>query len=251
MRLLKRSYSAAVVSFGLAAFSVPLCAQQEPPAVATPETPDLLGIYPGMPMQTAKVQLQKHSSDVYVDTNALPLNFSLTVSNPKSADITSVYVTQPPNDPPTVWMIQRNWTEPGGPGMTMAALISALRAKYGQETMRKQHPDITLYWIFDRNGRLLSHADPALMGCSGGNFIVYMHNGDSPVGGELPVCYKGFFAVTANFNASTVLRAYHVELVNLPYAARAATITANAKKAAADRARQQQIERARGNKPTF
>lgn len=250
MHSLKWSCLTVVASFGLMALSVPLHAQQPPP-VPTPHTPDLLGVYPGMPMQAAEAQLQKHSSAVYVETNTLPVSFDLTISSPQSADITTVYVTQPPNDPPTVWMIQRNWGEPGGPGMTMASLLSALHAKYGQETMRKQHPDITLYWIFDRNGRLLSHADPALMNCSGGNFVVVVSNGNSPVGGEFPVCYKGFFAVTANFNASTVIKSYHVELVNLPYAARAATITANAKKAAADRARQQQIEKASRNKPTF
>jgi hypothetical protein len=66
--------------------------------------------------------------------------------------------------------------------------------------------------------------------------------------------FSNFFAVTASLNASPrepLVDAYHVELVNLPYAARAATVTANAKNASADRAREEQIKRANQNKPVF
>ena len=44
-----------------------LHAQALPP---TPHTPDLLGIYPGMPLNEAQATLQKHSSAAYVQAIA-------------------------------------------------------------------------------------------------------------------------------------------------------------------------------------
>jgi hypothetical protein len=251
MRLAVTGLAVALFSFTAMGF-----AQDQP--VNIPHTPDLLGIYIGMPMQKAEDQLQKHSNDVYVETAALPLDFSLTTSDPANADITTVYLTQPPNNPPTVWMVTRAWTympSGKGPGMTMSALLSALHEKYGQETMRRDQAGIWLYWIFDQNGRLLSHADPALANCRGSDFVEIMHGGVAPnVSTLMETCFKNFFALTVSLNASprdTLIGGYHVELVNLPYAARAATVTSNAKNAAANRARQEQIKRANQNKPTF
>jgi hypothetical protein len=248
----------AVTALAVALFPLAAAAFAQNLLGPTPHTPDLLGIYIGMPMQEAEDQLQKHSSDVYVETASLPLDFSLTTSDPANSDTTTVYLTQSPNNPPAVWMVTRAWTYMpggGGPGMTLTALMSALHEKYGQETMRKDQAGIWLYWIFDQNGRLLSRADPELTGCRGSDFVEIMHNGDAPnVGSMMPDCFNNFFAVTASLNASPrepLVGAYHVELVNLPYAARAATVTANAKNAAANRAREERLKRANQNKPAF
>ena len=48
-----------------------------------------------------------------------------------------------------------------------------------------------------------------------------------------------------------LLQAYTVELVNMPYAVKAATITMNANNAAAAKARQNELNKANQNKPTF
>jgi hypothetical protein len=240
----------------LAAALFPIAALAHNPLGPTPHTPDLLGIYVGMPMQAAEDQLQKHSSEVYVMTNELPDDLNLTISNPETADITKAYLTQSPNDPPTVWMVTRDWSQSGGPGMTESVLLSALHAKYGHETMHKIQGDTRLYWIFDSNGHLLSHADPALMGCSGLDFVSKMH---SPIGygacDVMDTCAKHFFAITASYNApppnNPLIGNYHVVLVNLPYAVKACHVSADAMNAAANRARQEQLEKANANRPSF
>jgi hypothetical protein len=48
-----------------------------------------------------------------------------------------------------------------------------------------------------------------------------------------------------------LLQAYTVELVNLPYAVRAATVTLNAKNAKDNQARQNDLKKANENKPVF
>jgi hypothetical protein len=48
-----------------------------------------------------------------------------------------------------------------------------------------------------------------------------------------------------------LVQSYTVELVNMPYAVKAATITMNANKAAGAKARQDEINKANQNKPTF
>ena len=75
------------------------------PARHRRHTPDLLGIYPGMPSAAAQAQLQKHSDSVNVQPSAT--GFALAFPDPKNRDQITVYLTQPPNDPPAVWMIQR------------------------------------------------------------------------------------------------------------------------------------------------
>jgi hypothetical protein len=52
-----------LVSIGVAA------ALAQTPNGPTPQTPDLLGIYPGMPAAAARAQLQKRSSTINVMTN--------------------------------------------------------------------------------------------------------------------------------------------------------------------------------------
>ena len=66
-------------------------------------------------------------------------------------------------------------------------------------------------------------------------------------------CFRSFFAVTAMLNRSgpELLGAYTVELVNLPYALKAATVTGKANNAAADQSRRNQTEKADQNKPKF
>jgi len=234
------------------AVAVPMRAQNLP---ATPHTPDLLGIYPGMPMNPARAQLQQRSSKYQVVSHTVAENgFGLTIPDPTDQDHVDVYLTMAPNDP-AVWMIRR--TQGFGPGRPMAqnALLTALRQKYGKETLTANRGGggLYLYWIFDQSGKLLPTADQGLTGCSGNTFINNIVSGPGHGNTILDRCYASFYAVTAMLNPGNaeLLIAYTVELVNMPYAVKAATITMDANKAAAEKAKQNELNKANQNKPTF
>ena len=95
------------------------------PGQNLPHTPELLGLYPGMPSLAARAQLQKHSSDVYVQ-DISGTAFGMTIPNPKNRDQISVFLTLPPSEP-TVWMIQRAQTFDPGVSMSKENLLAALR----------------------------------------------------------------------------------------------------------------------------
>jgi len=222
---------------------------------ATPHTPDLLGIYPGMPGPAAKAQLQKLSSTINVHTlSPASMGFSLTIPSHNRETI-AVYLTQEPNDP-FVWLIERGQNFDQANPMSKDALLAGLHQKYGKETLKwdKGGGGLYLYWIFDQSGKLLTTADQTLQACESGQFSLYMNNGlpQAPTQVE-QACFKSYFAVKAGFNLGPngMLYSYNVELVNLPYAHRAALNTANAKNAVDQKAQQDLIKRANQNKPTF
>jgi hypothetical protein len=248
-------FTGTALIFALIAAAVPLRAQSQ---AATPHTPEMVGIYTGMPVNAARIMLQKHSSSYQVQNNALPeTGFSL--SDPQKGDVVCVYLTKAPNEP-AVWLVTKGQTILRQNQMSITALLTALREKYGKETLTEDHGGGGLYliWLFDQNGRLLASADPALAGCGTGITVGYMMNFMSS--GQLPVpsedvkrCYASFFAVTASLNRSSneLLQAYSVQLVNLPYAFRALSLTVNARNAAAEKARQAELKKANKNKPDF
>ena len=226
---------------------------------ATPHTPDLLGLYPGMPLNEAQATLQKHSSAVYVQRSAADSQLSLSIQDPKNPDIINVYMTQPPNDP-LVWMITRQWEYnpgAGGLGMTVDALLSGLRQKYGKETLTwdRGGGGLFVYWVFDQSGKLLASADLALQGCEGIALANYVKGGLPQQPTDLEkACFASFFGIKALLNrgaGATLLNAYTVELMNMPFAYRAALNVANAKSGVAGNAQQDQMNRANQNKPTF
>ena len=93
-----------------------------------------------------------------------------------------------------------------------------------------------------------------LTGCMGIKFVNYVCIDPQRQPNTLEQsCFRSFFAVTAMLNRGgpELLGSYNVELVNLPYAWKAATATGNANSAAADQSRRNQIEKGDQNKPTF
>lgn len=233
----------------IAALALAGAAFAQAPLGPVPHPPDLLGIYPGMPLNEARAQLQKHSSDVYVQDN-LPQGFGLNIPDPDNPDIIDVFVTQAPNDPATVWKITRS----GGGAMTVTGLTSSLRAKYGKETFVDDRGGggLYLYWIFDPNGKLLAHADPALAACSGISYVNEIKSGPENGNSVLTPCYSKFFAVVAFMNhapGQEMFRGYQVTLINLPYAVKASLVTANANNAATNSAQQSQLQKANSNRP--
>jgi hypothetical protein len=211
--------------------------------LAQAPAPDVLGAYVGMPQNVARTTLQKRmpGSILAVDPS---WGFSLSATDPMNMGTVRVYVTMEPNDP-AVWLIQRTQNFYAQNAMTTAALLSALHEKYGQETLTARGGSL-LYWIFDQNGRLVTTADPGLTACNGTMFINNVRLGMplSPTPLE-QMCTRSFFAVTAMLNSSDeqLLQSYMIELVNLPYALRAATATGNARKSEEERERQDLINK--------
>ena len=230
-------------------------APAENPSVPS-HTPDLLGIYPGMPMRAARAQLQKVSSTINVQSNSAPeTGFSITIPDSAKREQIEVFLTAAPSDP-AVWLITRTQNFGRDNQMSQSALISALREKYGKETMTNDRAGggLSLYWIFDPSGKLLTSADEGLTGCRASTYVNYVRNGPPQSANSIEQdCFRSFFAVTAMLNRqdAQLLQAYTVELVNLPYAMKAATLTANANNAAAEKARQDQIKKANENRPVF
>ena len=211
------------------------------PAASIPHFPDLLGIYMGMPAGAAKAQLQKHSSDVYVKY-ASPASDGFGISVPgMPIDQVSVSITQAPNDP-AVWKIQRDQQFSSLAPISRNALLDSLHRKYGPETFKKSpNPGYErLYWIFGQNGQLLSSADPGLTDC---NAVV-----PSAMKDELASrCNQAFFGVFMQILSEgqdgDSVRSYTMVLTNLPFAAHAAQLTANANKTAADQAQRVQDQK--------
>src|SRR5690348_5200191 len=112
---------------GAAAVLALLVTQLEPARAqnsraSMPHSPDLLGIYIGMPADAAKVQLQKHSSDVYVQY-AAPADTGFGMSVPgMPTDQISVSITQAPNVP-AVWKIERDQSFSGAKPLPRDALL--------------------------------------------------------------------------------------------------------------------------------
>jgi hypothetical protein len=210
-----------------------------------------------MPLNEAQAMLQKHSSAVYVQRSSTDSQLSLSIQDPKNPDFINVYMTQPPNDP-LVWMITREWQYnpgAGGPGMTVDALLAGLRQKYGKETstLDRGGGGLFVYWIFDQGGKLLASADPTLQGCEGIALVNYLKVGPPQQPNDVQkACFASFFGVKAFLNrGGSMLNAYTVELMNLPYAYKAAMNTVNAKNGTANKAEQDQLNRANQNKPAF
>jgi len=246
-----------VLVFGLSLVSIGLAtAGAQTPNGPPPHTPDLLGIYPGMPAVAARAQLQKRSSTINVITLGNPPNyFLLNIPDPMISESINVYLTQPPNDQ-AVWMMQRTQNFTAQNPMSQNALMTALREKYGKETLTNDRGGggLYVYWIYEQNGKLLSTADMDLTGCMGIKFINYVRDGPPRQPNTLEQsCFRSFFAVTAMLNRGgpELLASYNVELVNLPYAWKAATATGNANNAAADQGRRNQLEKGDQNKPKF
>src|SRR5260370_5603978 len=197
-------FPAAILLFAFVAGVFPAPAQNLPP---TPRTPDLMGIYPGMPASAARALLQKRSSTVNV-TSASPADsgFGLSITDPKNPEGTYVYLTRAPNDPPTVWLItrsQRYNSGAGGPPLMLNTVLTALREKYGKETFTRDQGGCGLYvyLLFDQGSNLLVTADQTLQGRNSGQFSLYISNGLTQAPNQIEqTCFQSHFCVKGNFN---------------------------------------------------
>ena len=195
------------------------CSTAAQGARSAPRTPDLLGIYIGMPAAEAKAELQKHSSDVYVKYAMNPAEgFGLSLLDQQ--DLINVSTTMPPNAP-VVWKIERNQLYSNQKLLPLNSLLDALHQKYGKETLSRS-PDaghVELYWVFDADGHLRSQADPGLMECS--------HPRPGAEGGGMyPQCIKEFFGLYVITNGTAQgVQSYNMVLVSDPLEVQATKAT--------------------------
>jgi hypothetical protein len=156
----------------LFAIACALSVAQSPPKSPN-GMPDIVGLYPGMPVGDAYNLLKAYFPtrggrvDVRQDTiqglnGDKPLATKLHIP-PKDQqdtydDLIDVLITLPPNKQ-VVWAVNRTISFAPGKAPSAAALTAGLRQKYGPE-MRvpyetRENPP-TLKWIFDRQGKRVS-----------------------------------------------------------------------------------------------
>jgi hypothetical protein len=160
---------ALVTALGLIAMGSAPSGAQAPPKSPN-GLPDIVGLYPGMPVGDAYSVLKAYfptrggKVDVHQDTihglnGDKPLVTKLHI--PPEAqqdnydDLIDVLITLPPNKQ-EVWGVNRAISFEPGKAPSAAALTAGLRQKYGPEVhdpyeTRATPP--TLKWIFDRQGR--------------------------------------------------------------------------------------------------
>jgi hypothetical protein len=167
---------------------------------STPQTPDLLGIYPGMPAAAARAQLQKRSSTINVLTISTGFSPQHSGSDDSRCDQrlpdTAAQRSGGLDDSAVPEFLGQN-------PMSQNALMTALREKYGKETLTNDRGGggLYVYWIYDQTGKPLSSADMGLTGCMGINFINYVRIGPPRQPNAIEQnCFRSFFAVTAMLN---------------------------------------------------
>ena len=244
--------------------------QSAPPAQAASARrgPDLLGLYPRMPAAEARRRLQAHSDANRVQDlapNNPELGFTLLVNDPQggSDNIIMVYVTAAPNAP-VVWAITNTASYAATNGrldnlVAKSTLLATLREKYGKETtLQESGPTRTTYWwFFEQNGQQVASADlRTLKSCLTlwkGYTAIATTTLPPPPSAQLQPCLSSYYAVSVELSlyGPQVVNGFEATLVNLPLGYRAAVATINARSAAAEAARKQELEKARKKKPVF
>ena len=142
----------------------------QPPSKSPNGLPDIVGLYPGMPVADAYNLLKRYfpnrggNVDVHQDTiqglNAdKPLATKLHIpakgQQDTYDDLIDVLITLPPNKQ-AVWAVNRTIFFDPSKAPSAAALIAGLRQKYGPEmhvpSETRPNPPV-LRWIFDRQGK--------------------------------------------------------------------------------------------------
>jgi hypothetical protein len=215
--------------------------------------PDLLGLYPGMPAAEAFKVLQAHSSVARVTQSTMRDQFSLSIDVEGYADTITVLTTDPAS-PAVVWHINRTLYYSGKP-MAKSTMLDALRQKYGKEAAMEQRVNTTLvWWLFDREGRLVPSNLRMVKECHalGGTDLVRR----GPLQGssaDVQACYSSYIVVYASMleRAPDILDHVDVTFFSLPIGYQASLAVRKTQQSEAEKKRQEELERARQNKPKF
>ena len=174
----------------------------------------------------------------------------------------------PPN-PQVVWHMARDLVQAN---IAHNVLVAGLRQKYGKETYAVSTPGrpVTddsqiqqMWWVFDEQGHLAPQAQIVSgvpFGCQGAytnnntgvSFNYYRSfmagaNADSMP----PACASSYVGVLATMSNQPILTDVNVDIVDLPLLNRSAAATNAWVKGQADKAQQEQLQRANQAKPTL
>ena len=139
--------------------------------IAAEMQPDIIGIYPGMPLRDAVKILQQHDAkaDLTIASTTISQLGSTAVPtflhlrDAAGLDVIQVWITLPPNEQ-VVWAAARRMQFAAGHEPTVPGTLSALRQKYGPESSLA---GVRLTWYLDgHRTRLDGHVAEA-KGCSG------------------------------------------------------------------------------------
>jgi hypothetical protein len=242
--------------------------------------PDVIGIHLHAPLEDAVALLKKQYPKA-VNFQLWPVNplgdgipparqktitGGITVQQSGVGDEVRVNVTQPPNVP-VVWYV---WRMAQMQRVNRGTLLASLREKYGKETYapargmngepaKNDLQVAEIWWLFDEQGKRIPPPQ------SGFNTVgtcrapgpvgvalnaEFIRNSASQSGGTW--CESSYVGVHANiqsFGDLQIIDTMTVELTSIPLALRAAKITADFQRTAAERFRQQEIERSKQAKP--
>lgn len=228
------------------------------PAASAQRGPDLLGLYPGMPAEAGRRCLQAHSDSVRVQ-DVQNFTFSLNVNDSGGSDQITVYLTAPPN-PPAAWAIVRNVNYHPSNSVATSTLLATLCEKYGKETasLACGSTNTSFWWLFDLNGQRVASGDPCTLATYQAAFQNNMNMSQtgpppSPYAPWQP-CFSSYYALHVSIGQSygpELVNNFSAALVNLPLGYRAAMATRNAQNAAAEAAKQQELEKAKTKKPVL
>jgi hypothetical protein len=259
-----------------------LLAQPSAAAVVDPQMmPDILGVHIGMPAREAEVATRNqyakgafraYSYPLPPIPQPLVLGFTMNVDavGVQGNDKAAVDVTPPPN-PQVVWRVSR---ETNMLHVNRATLLASLREKYGKESIafvgngNLDSPTTNdnqiglLYWLIDEHGKHVA-APPnprvAMANCS------WKAPQGAPMDNELfhgertldPVFQDAWAASSCigtivniqPFNDPQIIELMYATVQDVPLYLRSAAATGTWWKAAANKSRQDDLERSKQNRP--
>ncbi|GAC1660025.1 MAG: hypothetical protein NVS9B15_24050 [Acidobacteriaceae bacterium] len=248
-------------------------AKSAPVSLDPARMPDIVGLRLGMDARAAlaavRARYPTNPLNVY-DTNmsTFPNNvLQGVIVNPRGLyDERLDFSSTLPPDKPVVWRVERLTN---AMHVARETLISALRAKYGKESalvggdpsspVTDLRDVAGILWLYDEAGRHvpIPHDNlPATLDCLkqfqsgvGNGFLLNEAHGEKiPTGW----CATSFVAVYATFGqGAPIIEMVNTQMVDLPLAVRTAHATALWYRGQAERARKQDLEKAKAAKPVF
>lgn len=260
----------------LASFSVwPAAAQKSGGSALDPsKLPDISGLHLGISLADATALMKKMYPRGVGVMNGGPLGpqnqtpVGVLRAQGDGRDIAGVDLTMPPN-PQVVWHMARDLVQAN---IAHNVLVAGLRQKYGKETyaagpggrpVTDDSQILQMWWVFDEQGHLTSQAQIVSgvpFGCQGAYvntntgvsfnyYRAFMAGGNAD--SMPPTCASSYVGVLATMSNQPILTDVNVDIVDLPLLNRSAAATNAWVKGQADKAQQEQLQRANQAKPTL
>jgi hypothetical protein len=242
--------------------------------------PDVVGVHLGMTAQQALEAMHKqYPKDIYEKLAAdwwpaaekPDYGFTILSSAPGNEADAHLSFTAPPN-PQLVWRITRFTYRMH---INHGTLLTALREKYGKETVAYQESNYThavtddramadLYWLFDESGRRIP-LPPATAFPQTGNIMECVGTGTAATNPQpvmptddadfMKTKFRGwcgsFVGVHMYISSQEIVENTFTEMLDVPLAARTAHAAAVWQRDLAEKLRKEDLERSKNVKPVF